>query len=182
MCSHGPPLPTCSCYPKAHDKVIIPKYRIVNVQFHKARVGALVYTGIALIIIAIILFATIKDEEDMDDEEDSGGQVGGGVICLLAGIFALVYPFLCKSYTISLEIRSKGGVGNSAFGKWNINSKTEWLLLNTTEKPDEDLIMDYVYGTVSSGMDDFHTLSHLLDDSMVGEVRPRSVMGAVGKA
>ena len=154
----------------------------MNVQFHKARVGALVYTGIALIIIAIILFATIKDEEDMDDEEDSGGQVGGGVICLLAGIFALVYPFLCKSYTISLEIRSKGGVGNSAYGKMNVNAKTEWLLLNTDTKPDEDLILDYVYGTVSSGMDDFHTLSHLMDDTMVGEVKPRSVMGAVGKA
>ena len=143
----------------------------MNVQFHKARVGALVCTGITLLIIGPLLFTA----------EDAAG-IGFGIMFILAAIFVLVYPFLCKHFTISLEIRSKGGVGNSAFGKWNINSKTEWLLLNTTEKPDEDLIMDYVYGTVSSGMDDFHTLSHLLDDSMVGEVRPRSVMGAVGKA
>ena len=63
-----------------------------------------------------------------------------------------------------------------------MNSKTEWLLLNTSSKPDADIIMDYVYGSLTTGMDVFHSLSHLLDDSMVGEVRPRSIKGAVGKA
>jgi hypothetical protein len=143
----------------------------VNVQFHKARVGALVCTGITLLIIGPLLFTA----------EDAAG-IGFGIMFILAAIFVLVYPFLCKHFTISLEIRSKGGVGNSAYGKMNVNAKTEWLLLNTDTKPDEDLILDYVYGTVSSGMDDFHTLSHLMDDTMVGEVKPRSVMGAVGKA
>ena len=144
----------------------------MNVQFHKARGGALVCTGITLLVIGPLL---------MGVTEDAAG-IGFGIMFILAAKFVLVYPFLCKHFTISLEIRSKGGVGNSAYGKMNVNAKTEWLLLNTDTKPDEDLILDYVYGTVSSGMDDFHTLSHLMDDTMVGEVKPRSVMGAVGKA
>lgn len=169
---------TYCCYPKAYDRVVIPKYRLVNVQFHKARVGALVYLGSFLLIVGIVLLAVGGES---DDDEDVDTYIACGCIGLILGIFLLIYPFLFKYYTIALEIRSKGGVGNSAFGKWNLNAKTEWLLLNTSSKPDADVIMDYVYGSLTTSMDDFHSLSHLLDDSLVGEVRPRSVKSAVGK-
>lgn len=94
----------CSCYPKAYNRVVIPKYRLVNVQFHKARVGALVCLGVTLTIVGIILLAVGGES---DDDEDVDTYIACGCIGVILGLFMLIYPFLFKYYTIAVSFTNR---------------------------------------------------------------------------
>jgi len=49
----------------------------------------------------------------------------------------------------------------------------ESYYLRTFQKPDDDFILLYVYGSLSSNMPGYHALSHLVDDALVSKVKPR---------
>ena len=68
---------------------------------------------------------------------------------------------------------------NNLLNKFTKGSSTEWYTIKTTQAPNTDFIMDYVYGSLKDGMDDYHKLSHLIDDEMVELIEPRTMTGAV---
>ena len=72
----------CGADPEAYEKVVIPKYRLVNVKLDKPRVKALIFRAIACLFLAIIFFSI----------DDGGGSVFSGLFFMFIAIFLLVSP------------------------------------------------------------------------------------------
>jgi len=163
-----------ACYPAAYERIVIPRFNIVNTGIRKLRVDSWLSVGVLLIIIAIILFASGSGGDD--DDDSSGSAIGGGVFCLLAGLFALIWPLLNVNYTVDLELR-RGADSGFSFGflKFQLPG-TYWFQINTSVKPNDAFIFEYVYGPIAKDMETLCQLSHLNNANLVDVVRPKRLV------
>merc|ERR1719146_34323 len=124
-----------------------------------------------LVLVGAVLIATyqFKGRE---------GSIAGVVFALIG--LALLFTPLCLVYYVT-ELQVICDPDDPASTSWSqpVNKGYVSYYLRTFQKPDDDFILLYVYGSLNENMHGYHSLSHLIDDSLVAKVKPR-MMTAIG--
>ena len=95
--------------------------------------------------------------------------VGVGATLLIFGILLLLMPMCMVRYWTELQtLTDPTDPAGPAAGYVS-------FYLRTFNKPDDDFIMLYVYGSLLNNMGGYHALAHLIEDSLVGQVEPREM-------
>ena len=151
------------------EETVMPKYRLCGARITRGANFKLLTLGMLLVLIGAVLIAT-------DTSFKSAGVAG--IIFALIGA-ALLFTPLCLVYYVT-ELQVICDPDDAAALSW-IQPDKGYVsyYLRTFQKPDDDFILLYVYGSLNENMHGYHSLSHLIDDSLVAKVKPR-MMTAIG--
>lgn len=164
------------CYPSSYSRTVTPRYKIVNAALTKVDVTKCIAIGAFGTLIGIV-FMIVGGTLD-----DGAPFIGVGVVALLAGLFALAWPFLNVNYTIDLQLRDETPRDESAPSVMaclqacfspRAASGAENFHITTSIKPDDTFLFDYVYGAVSDDIEALCMLSQLENSRLISSVKPK---------
>ena len=160
------------CWPVWYSWKCVPKYKILSIHTSKANPTAVFVCAILLDWIGAMLCAS----------EDN---IPLGVVLLVLSLPLWYLPCILSSYHVVLEI-SQGkepvflrilrsllfmrllsyigvdiGMGGSKF-----------VHLRTSEEPDTDHFMNYIYGPLAPQMEALHSMNHLIHDDVTTHLNP----------
>ena len=142
----------------------MPKYRLCGARITRGANFKLLVLGMWLIVVGVILI--IVDTFD-------GWPSIAGVVFALIGAALLFTPLCLVHYVTELQvICDPDDPASPACGYVS-------YYLRTFQKPDDDFVLLYVYGSLNENMHGYHSLAHLIDDSLVAKVKPR-MMTSIG--
>ena len=142
----------------------MPKYRLCGARITRGANFKLLVLGMWLIVVGVILIIV--------DTFDGWPSIAGVVFALIGA--ALLFTPLCLVYYVT-ELQVICDPDDPASPACGYVS----YYLRTFQKPDDDFVLLYVYGSLNENMHGYHSLSHLIDDSLVAKVKPR-MMTAIG--
>jgi len=166
------------CYPQSFEKFVVPKYKLVSVNFRKGGAYSTLFLGRLLTVLAfVLLFIGAKGNYRL--------LVALGVAALIIGLGVIMHT-LCKSvYSVDLIMQKKPVPKNERLDQMLLRALMNKLMgrdivtLTLVKEPDRDFIMSYVFGTLGSNMGGYHALTHLVKDHLVERPEPRTIMGAI---
>lgn len=142
----------------------IPKYKICGVEVstsssmtpRKARLrGAITFLGLIIIILNL---------------KNADGLIFG-ILILIAGAVGLLLPMCGNTrYDVTLHFLP-------ATGSFRANS----YVLSMGTKPEDNFLLQYVYGSLGSSMSGYHALSHLVGDNLTNKINPKGICAIVQK-
>jgi len=147
------------------EETVMPKYRLCGARITRGANFKLLTLGMLLVLIGAVLIAT--------DQFKGPGASAAGIVFALIGA-ALLFTPLCLVYYVT-ELQVICDPDDPASPACGYQS----YYLRTFQKPDDDFVLLYVYGSLNENMHGYHSLSHLIDDSLVAKVKPR-MMTAIG--
>ena len=142
----------------------MPKYRLCGARISRGANFKLLAIGMILLVVGVILIIV--------DTFNSAASVVGIIFALIGA--ALLFTPLCLVYYVT-ELQVICDPDDPASPACGYQS----YYLRTFQKPDDDFVLLYVYGSLNENMHGYHSLSHLIDDSLVAKVKPR-MMTAIG--
>ena len=143
----------------------MPKYRLCGARITRGANFKLLTLGMLLVLIGAVLIAT--------DQFKGPAASAAGIVFALIGAALLFTPLCLVYYVTELQvICDPDDPASPACGYVS-------YYLRTFQKPDDDFVLLYVYGSLNENMHGYHSLSHLIDDSLVAKVKPR-MMTAIG--
>ena len=143
----------------------MPKYRLCGARITRGANFKLLTLGMLLVLIGAVLIAT--------DQFKGPAASAAGIVFALIGAALLFTPLCLVHYVTELQvICDPDDPASPACGYQS-------YYLRTIQKPDDDFVLLYVYGSLNENMHGYHSLSHLIDDSLVAKVKPR-MMTAIG--
>ena len=143
----------------------MPKYRLCGARISRGANFKLLAIGMILLVVGVILII-------VDTFNSVPGSVAG-IIFALIGAALLFTPLCLVHYVTELQvICDPDDAASPACGYVS-------YYLRTFQKPDDDFVLLYVYGSLNENMHGYHSLSHLIDDSLVAKVKPR-MMTSIG--
>ena len=143
----------------------MPKYRLCGARISRGANFKLLAIGMILLVVGVILII-------VDTFNSVPGSVAGIIFALIGA--ALLFTPLCLVYYVT-ELQVICDPDDPASPACGYQS----YYLRTFQKPDDDFVLLYVYGSLNENMHGYHSLSHLIDDSLVAKVKPR-MMTAIG--
>jgi len=147
------------------EETVMPKYRLCGARITRGANFKLLTLGMLLVLIGAVLIAT--------DQFNGPAPSVAGIIFALIGAALLFTPLCLVYYVTELQvICDPDDPASPACGYVS-------YYLRTFQKPDDDFVLLYVYGSLNENMHGYHSLSHLIDDSLVAKVKPR-MMTAIG--
>jgi uncharacterized membrane protein YeaQ/YmgE (transglycosylase-associated protein family) len=153
------------CLPMRYEETVMPKYRLCGARISRGANFNLLALGVWLIVVGAALIGS-----------DTGFKSGGGyagIIFAIIGAALLLTPLCLVYYVTELQvICDPDDPASPACGYVS-------YYLRTFQKPDDDFVLLYVYGSLNENMHGYHSLSHLIDDSLVAKVKPR-MMTSIG--
>ena len=147
------------------EETVMPKYRLCGARITRGANFKLLTLGMLLVLIGAVLIGA-------DTSFKSRAWVAGIVFALIGA--ALLFTPLCLVYYVT-ELQVICDPDDPASPACGYVS----YYLRTFQKPDDDFVLLYVYGSLNENMHGYHSLSHLIDDSLVAKVKPR-MMTAIG--
>ena len=148
-----------------YEETVMPKYRLCGARITRGANFKLLTLGMLLVLIGAVLIAT-------DQFKGLAASVAGIIFALIGA--ALLFTPLCLVYYVT-ELQVICDPDDPASPACGYQS----YYLRTFQKPDDDFVLLYVYGSLNENMHGYHSLSHLIDDSLVAKVKPR-MMTAIG--
>ena len=148
-----------------YEETVMPKYRLCGARITRGANFKLLTLGMLLVLIGAVLIAT-------DQFKGLAASVAGIIFALIGA--ALLFTPLCLVYYVT-ELQVICDPDDPASPACGYVS----YYLRTFQKPDDDFVLLYVYGSLNENMHGYHSLSHLIDDSLVAKVKPR-MMTAIG--
>ena len=143
----------------------MPKYRLCGARISRGANFKLLAIGMILLVVGVILII-------VDTFNSVPGSVAGIIFALIGA--ALLFTPLCLVYYVT-ELQVICDPDDPASPACGYVS----YYLRTFQKPDDDFVLLYVYGSLNENMHGYHSLSHLIDDSLVAKVKPR-MMTSIG--
>ena len=144
-----------------YEETVMPKYRLCGARISRGANFKLLGLGMLLIVAGAACIGS-------DTSFKSGGGVAGIIFCLI-GAALLLTPLCLVYYVTELQvICDPDDPASPACGYVS-------YYLRTFQKPDDDFVLLYVYGSLNENMHGYHSLSHLIDDSLVAKVKPRNM-------
>ena len=143
----------------------MPKYRLCGARISRGANFKLLAIGMILLVVGVILII-------VDTFNSVPGSVAGIIFALIGA--ALLFTPLCLVYYVT-ELQVICDPDDAASPACGYVS----YYLRTFQKPDDDFVLLYVYGSLNENMHGYHSLSHLIDDSLVAKVKPR-MMTSIG--
>ena len=150
------------CFPLRYEEFIMPKYKMVGVTVFRGTSWTSIIWGAILTFLGFLFFLL-----GTSAEPQAGELVGTGLLLLLLGIILLVLPMCLSRYVTELQMMADPEDPAAPLCGYT----SYWL--RTFIKPDDDFIMQYVYGALNSNIEGYHALAHLIDDNLVQKVKPR---------
>ena len=147
-----------------YEETVMPKYRLCGARISRGANFKLLAIGMILLVVGVILIIV--------DTFNSVASVAGIIFALIGA--ALLFTPLCLVYYVT-ELQVICDPDDPASPACGYQS----YYLRTFQKPDDDFVLLYVYGSLNENMHGYHSLSHLIDDSLVAKVKPR-MMTAIG--
>ena len=147
------------CLPMRYSETVMPKYRMCGAVISRGANQFLLMIGLVCLVIGVLAILT--------NLERKGGILLVGIILAIVGATLLLTP-MCLTYYVT-ELQVLCDPDDLVSPKCGYTS----YYLRTFKKPDDDFILLYVYGALNSNMAGYHSLSHLIDDSLVAKVKPR---------
>ena len=147
-----------------YEETVMPKYRLCGARISRGANFKLLAIGMILLVVGVILIIV--------DTFNSAASVVGIIFALIGA--ALLFTPLCLVYYVT-ELQVICDPDDPASPACGYVS----YYLRTFQKPDDDFVLLYVYGSLNENMHGYHSLSHLIDDSLVAKVKPR-MMTAIG--
>lgn len=147
------------CLPTRYEETVMPRYRICGARICRGANYFLLMVGLGCLVIGV-LFLLLNLER-------KGGVFVVGIFLAIIGAALLLTPMRLTYYVTELQVLCDPD--DLASPKCGFNS----YYLRTFQKPDDDFILLYVYGSLSTNMAGYHSLAHLIDDSLVAKVKPR---------
>ena len=147
------------CLPMRYEETVMPKYRMCGAVITRGANNFLLMIGLIMLVIGVLMILTNLERME--------AVFLIGVFLALIGAALLATP-LCLTYYVC-ELQVLCDPDDPASPKCGYTS----YYLRTFKKPDDDFILLYVYGSLNSNMAGYHSLSHLIDDSLVAKVKPR---------
>lgn len=169
------------CYPKFYSQKIIPKYQFKDVQVSSK--NPLFWVAVAFICVMIGSLMMTKDSMET-----------GGIATMIVGVLLTLLPFINRccgwnTYSVTFEVVTSKEKGFARLVQEYIDfwlniigygAKPSSITINTFTKPDTAVLVDYVYGGLSSDMTDMHLMHHLITADLSHAVRPK-VLGDLHK-
>lgn len=146
------------------EETVMPKYRLCGAQISRGANFTLLAIGLVLLVVGVVLIIA--------DTFNSAASAAGAIFALIG--LALLFTPLCLVYYVT-ELQVICDPDDPASPKCGYQS----YYLRTFQKPDDDFVLLYVYGSLNENMPGYHSLSHLIDDSLVAKIKPR-MMTAIG--
>ena len=174
------------CYPPGHKQQVFPKYRVNGISIYRPQLSKNVFFfNVVLIIVGIVLCSLSEDAE----EESKDLYTYSGVPLIIIPFLYLLTPFMTNKYTVRLNfhhtesknfIKQLGGCCSSLLAKCNIQFEDDtgtpnFMDIRCSSKPDVDLLMEYVYGSLGDNMNEIHQLVHLMQDDLSDKMKPTAV-------
>jgi hypothetical protein len=169
------------CYPPAYTQQIFPKYRVTGIAVSRAQIPTWVLkVGFLLWVIGFVLIGMAGEFEDQEDEMRDIGIA----LAVAVPVVILPLPYFLNKFEITLYFHKKlpimERIFNSfvtGFGLFSGSGSADdafpsVITISTTDKPDTDLLMEYVYGSLGSNMPEIHQLMHLVQDDLSLRVQP----------
>ena len=147
-----------------YEETVMPKYRLCGARISRGANFKLLAIGMILLVVGVILIIV--------DTFNSAASVVGIIFALIGA--ALLFTPLCLVYYVT-ELQVICDPDDPASPACGYVS----YYLRTFQKPDDDFVLLYVYGSLNENMHGYHSLSHLIDDSLVAKVKPR-MMTSIG--
>ena len=147
-----------------YEETIMPKYRLCGARISRGANVTLLANGLVLLVVDVILIIFYTSS--------SSARVAGVIFALIGA--ALLFTPLCLVYYLT-ELQVICDPDDPASPACGYQS----YYLRTFQKPDDDFVLLYVYGSLNENMSGYHSLSHLIDDSLVAKVKPR-MMTSIG--
>ena len=147
-----------------YEETVMPKYRLCGARISRGANFTLLANGLVLLVVGVILIIVYTSI--------SSAWVAGVIFALIGA--ALLFTPLCLVYYLT-ELQVICDPDDPASPACGYQS----YYLRTFQKPDDDFVLLYVYGSLNENMSGYHSLSHLIDDSLVAKVKPR-MMTSIG--
>jgi len=167
---------TLLCYPKYYSQKVVPKFQFKNVRVSNPNPLFWVMVGLGCIIGGSVLLGISPDDQTP------------GIIVMVAGVLMLPIPFItqycgCTFYTVTFDVVTEKTDGWARLIQEYIDfwlnmigcGKASSIVINTPSKPDTAILMDYVFGAMTSDMDEMHLLHHLITADLSHSVKPKSL-------
>lgn len=189
------------CYPMTYEKLVIPKYKVAQVEFSKG--GLLkkllafswfaLWIGVVLVAIGATTGQASSAISTISGQANSAGSAGtglivGGVVVAVVALLLSIMACCHSTYEVLLVFIQPPlppGLMNpfKKMMKRMMGPESYSLILH--DEPHKEFIMSYVYGTLGENMGGYHALTHLIKDNLVDKVKPFTISGAIastGKA
>ena len=148
-----------------YEETVMPKYRLCGARISRGANFKLLALGVWLIVVGAACIGA--------DTSFKTGWGFAGIVFAIIGAALLFTPLCLVYYVTELQvICDPDDPASPACGYVS-------YYLRTFQKPDDDFVLLYVYGSLNENMHGYHSLSHLIDDSLVAKVKPR-MMTAIG--
>jgi hypothetical protein len=182
------------CYPMTYEKLIIPKYRVANVEFNKGGImkKLLAVCSIMMMVGLICLFVGMSMDtigsavsgisgQTADTDGAKTGLIVGGIVLAIIGIVLAIAACCHSTYEVVLAfIKPPQPPGTNPLRKFLANMMgPEVYSIILMDEPNKEFIMSYVYGTLGDNMGGYHCLTHLIKDNLVERVKPFTMAGAI---
>lgn len=176
----------CGLYPKQYRKIVIPKFKIVGVEFHSSNTPrCYVFSGLFLLILGAA--ATLSLHLNLQQACSSSCWVLAIGFILVVGFMGFVLVVgpccCCKYYAIHFKLSTdiREGFRGPFFSARRLaamwNRDDELVVHTSNHQPDEAFISGYVYGHL--GDVDVMTLCHraaaLIEAGIVAEIHPHGL-------
>jgi len=150
------------CLPMRYEETVMPKYRLCGARISRGANFKLLGLGMLLILGGAGCIG-------IGASSSSTGALVAGIVFCLIGAALLLTPICLVYYVTELQvICDPDDPASPACGYQS-------YYLRTFQKPDDDFVLLYVYGSLNENMHGYHSLSHLIDDSLVAKVKPRNM-------
>ena len=175
------------CYPMTYEKLIIPKYRVANVEFNKGGVMKKLLAACSFIMVIgfILLFVGVGMDRGIGSnlgiEAGGTGLIVGGIFVLVVCIILSIMAMCHSTYEVLLYfIKPPVPPGTNPLTKFlkNLVGPETYSIILMNE-PHKEFIMSYVYGTLADNIGGYHCLTHLIKDNLVERVKPFTINGAI---
>ena len=143
-----------------YEETVMPKYRLCGARVSRGANFKLLGLGMLLILGGAGCIG-------IGASSSSTGALVAGIVFCLIGAALLLTPICLVYYVTELQvICDPDDPASPACGYVS-------YYLRTFQKPDDDFVLLYVYGSLNENMHGYHSLSHLIDDALVTKVKPR---------
>jgi hypothetical protein len=153
------------CFPMWFSQYAVPKYKFASMTTARTDPRTFIFLGLVIFCGGCGMAA-----EKM---------IPGGIVLILISIGLLMWPCFVNTYDIVFTIKNFKESGltkiiRSMFPMIFKQTSTT-ISVMTSDKPNTDIMMEYVFGPLTEEISAAHSLNHLLHDDVTKILAPRSL-------
>jgi len=147
------------CWPMWFSQEIVPKYKFKAMSTARADNKFMFYVAMFCLLVGIAGCGQDK--------------LALGIVLILVSLPLFYIPYIFCPYDVTFEIATTKDTGIARLLRGMLmGGTTKTFVIRTSEEPDSDKLMGYVYGPLGESMNAIHSLNHLIHDDVSRTLAP----------